>query len=146
MCRRAQRGRIRGPADRGLSAWLQGGLSRCPQTVRRANREARVRGRSAREVPASRKDGMMPQLAAHGVVLVRNAVSTARIARWREIAEQQYAWIAATEQAGDLDALRNRFPPGQYLPGVSSLRLDRVYAATDWQEMLNRLAESAAGA
>jgi len=75
-----------------------------------------------------------------GVSLVRGVVPEALVARWREIADRQYARIESVERREGLEGVRQWLPPGQqYLPNVSSISLQGVF--TEWQTILEGLAE-----
>jgi len=86
---------------------------------------------------------MIPDLMRQGVSLVRSALPPALIAQWREIADRQYARIESIEQREGLEGVRRWLPPSQhYLPNVSSVSIQGVYAESDWQMILEALAET----
>jgi hypothetical protein len=66
----------------------------------------------------------------------------ALVARWRRIADRDYARIEWIAQREGVEGVRRWMPAGrQYLPNVSSISLEGVYPAAEWQRILEALAE-----
>jgi hypothetical protein len=86
---------------------------------------------------------MFSELMRQGVALVRRALSATLVTQWQEIADKQYARIESIEQREGIDGVRRWLPPGQhYLPNVSSVSLQGVYADAEWQRILEAVADA----